>query len=153
MNGKRRLGIIAVTLVLFSCAQTDDAAEEATTDSVALSTAPAAGDPNGTWNMRSVPDAGSDTTSTVYQIQVTNGNWSLLFPNRDPVEGRVVVDADSFIVDAGPYRSVRRQGQTVTTHAVYRINGDQITGHTTARYQNAGADSVLQLTTTGTRVR
>jgi hypothetical protein len=153
MNGKRRLGIIAVAILLTSCAPADDAAEEQPADSAAMPAPVAAADPNGTWDMRSVPVSGTDTMPTIYQIKVENGNWTLMFPNRDPIVGTVVADADSFIVDAGPYKSVRREGMTVSTHSVYRINGDQMTGTATARYQGAGADSVLQLTTTGTRVR
>lgn len=152
MNGKRRLGLVVVAVLFSSCAPADDAADQPPADSMAA-TAPAAGDPNGTWDVRSVPASGSDTTSTIYQIQVANGTWTLLLPNREPMTARVVADADSFIVDAGPFQSVRREGMTVSTHAVYRINGDQMTGTTTARYQTAGADSVLELATTGTRVR
>lgn len=151
MNGKRRLGLVVVAILLSSCARADDTADQPA-DTLA-GTPAAAGDPNGTWNMRAQPVSGSDTTSTIFQMQVANGQWTLLLPNRDPIPGTVVADADSFIVDAGPYQSVRRQGQTVTTHAVYRITGDQLTGTTVARYQGAGADSVLHLNVTGTRVR
>ena len=154
MDGKRRLGFILLAFLLpVGCTPADDAAEEQPADTVAMSPAPAAGDPNGTWDMRSTPVSTTDTTPTIYQLQVANGTWTLLFPNREPVVGRVVADGDSFVVDAGPYQSVRREGVTVSTHAVYRISGDQMTGNVVARYQGAGADSVLNLTTTGTRVR
>lgn len=153
MKGKRRLGLILLAFLLPACAPADDAAEEQAADTTTMSAAPAAGDPNGTWDMRSTPTSGTDTTATVYQLQVANGTWTLLFPNREPIVGRVVADGDSFVVDAGPYQSVRRAGMTVSTHSVYRVNGDQISGTAVARYQGAGADSVLHLTTTGTRVR
>ena len=153
MIGKRRLGIFVVAFLFTGCAQTDDAAEEQPADSMAMAPAAAiAGDPNGTWDMRSVPVSG-DTTPTIFQLQVANGVWTLMLPGRDPITGTVVADADSFVVDAGPYKSVRREGMTVSTHSVYRISGDQMTGNTVARYQNAGADSVLNLNSTGTRVK
>ena len=116
-------------------------------------TAPTAGDPNGTWDMRAVPIGTADTTPTNFQLQVANGTWTLMLPNREPIVAQVVTDADSFVVDAGPYQSVRRQGVTVSTHSVYRVNGDQMSGTTVARYQNAGPDSVLSLNASGTRVR
>jgi hypothetical protein len=153
MNGKRRFGLVVAVMLISSCAQADDADDELPADSAAVMPGAAAGDPNGTWDMRSTPVSGNDTTSTIYQIQVANGTWTLRFPNRDPIVATVLADADSFVVDAGPYRSVRREGTTVSTHSVYRITGDQLTGTSTARYQGAGADSVLHLRTTGTRVR
>ena len=152
MNGRRRVGLVFVALLFASCAPADDAAEEQPADTAAM-TAPAAVDANGTWDMRSVPVSGPDTTPTIFQVQVANGNWTLLLPNRDPIPATVVMDGDSIIVDAGPYESVRRAGTTVTTHSVYRVMGDQMTGNTIARYQTSGADSVLQLRSSGTRVR
>ena len=155
MIGKRSLGVAVAVLLMMSCAQTDDAAEEQPADTATMSTeAPAAapaGDPNGTWDMRSVPVGGTDTVPTIYKLQVANGVWTLLFPNREPIVGKVVADADSFIVDAGPYKSVRREGKTVSTHSVYRINGDQMTGTVVATYE--GNPEPLHLTSTGTRVQ
>jgi hypothetical protein len=115
-------------------------------------TAPAA-DVNGTWDMRAVPTSGSDTTSTLYQVQAADGNWTLMLPGRDPMTVQAVTDGDSIMVNNGPYESVRRAGVMVTTSSVFRVSGDQMTGNTVARYQGAGADSVLHLTVTGTRVR
>ena len=153
MSGKRRLGLVVAALLAAGCTPADDTAEELPVDTAAAATMPAAADANGTWDMRAVPVSGSDTTATIFQLQVTNGTWTLMLPNREPIVAQVVADADSFVVDAGPYQSVRRQGVTVSTHSVYRVSGDQMTGSTVARYQNAGADSVLELRTTGTRVR
>jgi hypothetical protein len=153
MNGKRMLGLIVAAFLVSSCTPADDTAEELPVDTAAAATAPAAADADGMWDMRAVPVSGSDTTPTIFQLQVAGGVWTLMLPNREPIVAQVVADADSFMVDAGPYQSVRRQGVTVSTHSVYRVSGDQMTGSTVARYQNAGADSVLQLRTTGTRVR
>ena len=152
MSGKRRLGLVVAAFLAAGCTPADDTAEELPVDTAAAATAPAAADANGTWDMRAVPVSG-DTTPTLFQLQVADGVWTLMLPNREPLVAQVVADADSFIVDAGPYQSVRRQGVTVSTHSVYRVSGDQMAGSTVARYQNAGADSVLELRMTGTRVR
>lgn len=152
MSGKRRLGLVVAAFLAAGCTPADDTTEELPVDTAAAATAPAAADANGTWDMRAVPVSG-DTTPTLFQLQVADGVWTLMLPNREPLVAQVVADADSFMVDAGPYQSVRREGVMVSTHSVYRVSGDQMAGSTVARYQNAGADSVLELRTTGTRVR
>jgi hypothetical protein len=100
--------------------------------------------------MRSVPVSG-DTTATVYQSVVTADGWTMMLPDRDPIEGVATTSGDSIIVDAGPYESVRRDGLMVTTHAVYRLEGDRLVGTVVAHYETSDADSVLTLTTEGTR--
>src|SRR5688500_1228824 len=104
MIGRRNLAVAVATLLMISCAQTDDAAEEQPADTATMSAeaAPAAvaGDPSGTWDMRSVPASGTDTTATTYQLKVENGTWTLRFPNREPVVGRVTQNGDSFVMDA-----------------------------------------------------
>ena len=152
MTCKRRFGLTVLALLLSSCAVADDAADEQPADTAAATSASAV-DATGTWNMRAVPTSGSDTTSTIFQIEVANGVWTLKLPNREPIVANVTADADSFIVEAGPYESVRRAGVTVSTRSVYRINGDQVTGNTVATYQEGATTSELPLTVTGTRVR
>jgi hypothetical protein len=156
MIGKRNLAVAVATLLMISCAKTDDAAEEQPADTATMGAeatpAAVAGDPTGTWDMRSVPASGTDTTATTYQLKVDNGTWTLQFPNREPIAARVTADGDSFVMDAGPYSSVRRSGKMVSTHGVFRVSGDQMTGETTATYQGAPNDT-LHLTTTGTRVK
>jgi hypothetical protein len=49
------------------------------------------------------------------------------------------------------FPSQRRKGVKVQTEVVSRLQGGKIVGMTTARYKNAGADSVLQLRTEGTK--
>ena len=151
MTGRSRAGFVfAAALLLASCAPADDAAEEQPADSAAMP-APAA-DASGTWDMRAVPETG-DTTPVNFQLQVAGGTYTLLLPNRDPITARVTTEGDSILVDAGPYESVIRPGTQVSTHSVYRINGDQMDGYTIATYQTGGADSVLRLRSSGTRVK
>ena len=144
---------LGVALFLVDCES--EPAEEPTelpADTVAAMPTASLADFAGTWDMRSVPVSG-DTTPTVYQSVVTADGWTLMLPDRDPIEGVVTVSGDSVIVEAGPYESVRREGLMVTTRAVYRLAGDgRLTGTVDAHYVTAESDSVLTLTAEGTRV-
>lgn len=106
----------------------------------------------GTWTVRNEPQSGADTTATIFQLEVTADEWTLHFPGREPIVARTTVAGDSVVADAGPFESVRRAGVMVTTHSVYRLDGDRLVGTTVARYTDAGADSVLVLVAEGTRV-
>jgi hypothetical protein len=128
-----------------------DAGEETATDEMAGGGLTLA-DLAGTWNMRSVPESGPDTTANEYQAQVAaDGRWTLLFPDRDPVQGMGTSSGDSIIVEAGPFESVRRAGVMVRTRTGFRLEGDRLVGTTVARYETSGADSVLTLRSEGTR--
>jgi hypothetical protein len=105
----------------------------------------------GTWDMRSVPVSGGDTTATIYQIQVAADGMTLMLAERDPLVGAVTTSGDSIVADFGPYESVRRAGLMVTTHTVYRLAGDRLTGTVVAHYATSEADSVLVLNSEGTR--
>jgi len=107
----------------------------------------------GKWNMKAVPMSG-DTTSTTYVLTATanTSGWTITFPGRAPIPlKQVSVDGDSIMLSAGPFESVRRKGVQVTTYSVARLQGGQLNGSTTAHYKTNRADSVLALTTTGTR--
>ncbi|HUP00802.1 MAG TPA: hypothetical protein VM737_04685 [Gemmatimonadota bacterium] len=151
-NTTRLCLVIAGGLFLSGCES--EPAEEATleipADTIAATISLA--DVAGTWDMRSVPVSG-DTTATVYQVIATADSWTMMFADRDPVVGVAMVSGDSVIVDAGPYESVRRDGLMVTTHAVYWLEGDRLTGKAIARYATTEADSVLHLTTEGIRAQ
>jgi hypothetical protein len=109
----------------------------------------------GTWQMTATPESGSDTSPTQYTLTATSDTtgWMMTFPGRsEPVPLRVVaLQGDSIVVEAGPYSSVRRRNAQVTTRTVFRKDGDRIMGMTRARYAGAGADSVVNLRTEGTR--
>ncbi|HEY6089000.1 MAG TPA: hypothetical protein VD771_04340 [Gemmatimonadaceae bacterium] len=153
---------IAVCLcaaALAGCAKKENAAVD--TSSIAASstvtTAPAAlnlADVAGKWNMRAVPTTG-DTSATTYVLTATSNEsgWTITFPGRAAMPVKVVAAGDSIIVDAGPYPSVRRKGVQVTTHSVERLQGGSMVGTTTAHYNVKTADSVLTLTTSGTRAK
>lgn len=139
-------------LLLLGCESepSEDPMDELPADTVAAAPTISLADIAGTWNMRAVPESG-DTTATISQAQITADTWTLFLQDRDPIEGVVTTSGDSIIVDAGPYESVRRAGLMVTTHGVYRLEGDRLMGTTVAHYVTSDADSVLRLTVEGTR--
>jgi hypothetical protein len=144
--------VFAGGLLLLGCESepSEEPTEELPADTVAAASTISLADIAGTWDVRSVPEAG-DTTATISQLQVTADTWTLLLADRDPVEGVVTTSGDSIVVDAGPFESVRREGLMVTTHSVYRLEGDRLVGTVVAHYETSDADSVLVLQSEGTR--
>jgi hypothetical protein len=152
---------IAVCLcaaVLAGCAKKDNAAVDTSTMAAVstVTTAPAPvnlADVAGKWNVRAVPASGTDTTPTnsVINATSTTSGWTITFAGRPPVPMKVTVDGDSIMTEAGPYQSVRRKGTQVTTSGVMRVEGGNLVGRTTAHFKVKTPDSVLVLTTTGTR--
>jgi hypothetical protein len=162
-----RIAICCCTAVLAGCAKKESASADSTsavasstssTTSTSTTTAPAPvnlADVAGKWNMRSVPMSG-DTSATTYVLTATanTSGWSMKFTGRaTPVPVTVTVDGDSIMLAAGPYSSVRRKGVQVTTYGVSRVQNGSMVGSTTAHYKVKSADSVLVLSTTGTRAQ
>jgi hypothetical protein len=105
----------------------------------------------GTWKFRSVPQSGTDTTATEFTLTGAGDKWTQTYTTGLKVPMHVAVSGDSVITDASSHASVRRKGMQVTTHGVFRKEGDKLVGTTTAHYKTKGADSVLVLHTEGTR--
>jgi hypothetical protein len=159
-----RIAICCSAAVLAGCAKKENAATDTGTtamdsSSMSVTSAPATAainlaDVAGRWDMRSVPTTG-DTTPTTFVLTATGttSGWTIKFPGRAPVAERVTVAGDSLILEAGPYSSVRRKGVQVTTNGVLRLQGGSLVGSNTAHYKTKSADSVLTLTTTGTRAK
>jgi hypothetical protein len=148
--------------VLAGCAKKDEAAVDtssmmasSTTTTTTAPTPVNLADVAGKWNMRAVPTSGTDTSATTYVLTATanTSGWNIKFPGRAAIPVTVATDADSIMIDAGPYASVRRKGVQVTTHTVTRVQGGTLVGATTAHYNVKTADSVLTLTNTGTRAQ
>jgi hypothetical protein len=159
---------LVCAIVLVSCSKSDSGgrtdsttATGATKTSTAVSSNGAAAtatplslaDLAGTWHMRSTPEGGADTSSTEYTLTAagTSSGWKVTFAKGPTVPVRVSTAGDSLVADIGPYASVRRKGMQVTTHGVYRKDGDKLVGRVTAHYATKGADSVLVLRSEGTR--
>jgi hypothetical protein len=66
---------------------------------------------------------------------------------------QVSTSGDSIMISAAPYASVRRKGLQVSTAGVLRLQNGDLVGSNTAHYKTKTADSVLVLTTSGTRQR
>ena len=154
-----RIVAIGCIALLVACARTE---EEPATDTAGgaadVAAAPAAislADVAGRWDVTSTPESGTDTSATRYTLTATPEmtGWTITFPNRaQPVPLRIIaVEGDSIVTEAGPFESVRRKGVQVSTRNVFRKQGDRLTGSTRARYQTAGADTVLILRTDGSR--
>ena len=147
---KRLMPLFAAVLLL-NCAEetTEDAIDEApdTTAVEGISLA----DLEGTWNMSTTSTDPADTFVNQYQIVVDGDGWTLNFPDRDPVAATVVIDGDNIITDSEPFESVRHPGTMVTTHTVFRLEGERLVGDVTATWQTAAGDSAGQLRTEGTR--
>jgi hypothetical protein len=162
LHRNAHLAVCCCAALLAACAKKENAAGDTVG---AMDTSTASGttataqpinlaDVAGKWNVRSVPTTG-DTTPTTYVLTATNNTsgWTITFPRRTPIPMRVRTDADSIIAEAGPFESVRRKGVQVNTNGVMRLQDGNLVGTTTAHYIVKTADSVLTLTTTGTRVK
>jgi hypothetical protein len=160
----RRSTIVLIPLcyavaAVAACAKSETPAADTTTPPAAVAPPappPAAltlGDVAGKWNMRAVPDSGSDTTATNYVLTAApdSAGWTIQYSNGLKVAVHPMVSGDSIVVHAGPYASVRRKGMQVTTDGAFRRQGDKLVGKTTAHYKTARADSVLHLRVEGTK--
>jgi hypothetical protein len=159
-----RIAICCCAAVLAGCAKKDQAAVDTTSamasSTISTTTTPVApapinlADVAGKWDMRSVPTTG-DTTATTFVLNATGttSGWTITFPGRKAVPEKVTVDGDSIMMSAGPYLSVRRKGVQVVTNGVFRLQNGSIVGSNTAHYKVKTADSVLTLSTTGTRAK
>ena len=167
LHRSTRVAICCCAAVLAGCAKKDETVTDSTamtssstTTTMAASTTPPAApaainlaDVAGKWDMRSVPTTGTDTSATTYVLTATSttSGWTITFPKRKPIDAKVSTDADSIMIDAGPFSSARRKNVMVTVHTVERLNNGMLNGTTTAHYAVKTADSVLVLTSTGTR--
>ena len=158
-----RIALCCCAAVLAGCAKKENAAIDtssamasstASTTTTSTSGAVNLADVAGKWNMKAVPMSG-DTIPTTYVLTATNNTsgWTITFPGRPPIPVKVSTDADSIMLQAGPFESVRRKGVQVTTFSVARLQSGVINGSTTAHYKTSRADSVLVLTTSGKRAQ
>src|SRR3989442_14661694 len=104
----------------------------------------------GTWDVKSVMGPKDSVVVTSVLTATADGKgWTIKLANRDPIPVRVVaVGGDSVVMEAGPYESILRPGQMVTTHTVGHYKGDAMTGTIQARYASG---DVLRGKTTATR--
>jgi len=90
----------------------------------------------GRWEGRSMVGP-KDSVIVTYTITATADakGWTIAFPGHAPVPMRILtVGGDSIVAGAGPYASVVRPGQMVTTRTVYHFAGETATGTFEAHY-------------------
>ena len=172
----RAVALLGITAFLASCtvsdsktgtdttATTTSTASTTTTTATTSTATPPGGaatsplsfaDLAGTWQMRSVPESGADTSATqsTMTARADSTGWKSVYKNGATLPLHVVVSGDSLIIDTAPHMSVRGRGLMTTTHSVYRREGDRLVGRSVAHYATKSADSVLTLRVEGTRQR
>ncbi|OLC77325.1 MAG: hypothetical protein AUH78_04670 [Gemmatimonadetes bacterium 13_1_40CM_4_69_8] len=104
----------------------------------------------GTWDVKSM--AGPKDSVVVPSVVTATADgkgWTMKLANREPIPVRVVaVGGDSVVTEAGPFESVLRPGQMVTTHTVAHYKGDTMSGTIEARYASG---DIIRLKTAATR--
>ena len=161
--------VCSSSLLIAGCAKRDqtrtDSAAGAASTPAAATPAPAPtpaptpttlslADVAGKWQIRSVPEAGADTTTRTYVLTATadTTGWMITYPSGLKVPVHVAVSGDSVIGKTGSYASQRRKGVKVMTESSIRLQGGKLVGTTIAHYAKAGPDSVLRLHIEGTKM-
>ena len=149
----RRILILCAVL-LAGCAKSEPPVTESSQESVPAAIALA--DVAGTWE-GTVTRAGNDTVLTTIQTTAPadGGAWTMTVANAtDPswsttaTATHVAADGDSIVADFGPFASVLRKGDQVTTHGVYRLEDGKLVGDITATYPASGAVVMLHSVST-----
>ena len=89
----------------------------------------------GSWEGKSMVGP-KDSVIVTYVITATaDGKWTMTLPGREPIPTRIVTTGgDSVVTESGPYASVVRPGQMVTTRTTSHYKGDTMTGTFEAHY-------------------
>ena len=156
-----RFALCLTALTLVACAKSEQAKDTSAAAGAVAPTPPAPapvvaialGDVAGKWTIVSTPLDGKDTTVTSYVLVATGDStsWTRTNPGAKPVAVHVRTDGDSLIMHTGPFPSMRRKGQQVTSDAVLRLQGGKLVGTSTAHYKTTGPDSVMHLRLEGTK--
>lgn len=162
MNALSRVAMACCTpLLIVGCAKKEASPDSAAAAATAAPPPPPApapfsmADAAGKWQVRAVPESGTDTTPTNYVLTATadTSGWMITFPSGVKVPLKVTASGgDSLLVRTGTFSSQRRKGVKVTTEGYLRMQNGKLVGTTTAHYAGAGADSVLRLRTEGTKM-
>lgn len=78
---------------------------------------------------------GPITTHFVIKATADTAGWTITYPGREPIPMHARTDADSVIMDAGPYPSTRIKGAQVTVRSVAHLQDGKIVGTTVAHYK------------------
>jgi len=90
----------------------------------------------GTWDGKSMVGPKDRVVASFVVTATADGKgWTMKFPNRDAIALRVLSSGgDSVVTEAGPYQSILRPGQMVTTRISGHYKGDTMTGTFEAHY-------------------
>ena len=154
----------SVALFVAGCAKSDQASKDSAAGAAAVPAAAPApapaptpaillADVAGKWQVRTVPESGTDTSATNYVLTATadTTGWLMTFPSGLKVPLHVTVSGDSVLVKTGTFASQRRKGVKVMTEGAVRIQGGKLVGTSIAHYTQSGPDSVLRLHVEGTK--
>lgn len=153
------LAILCGSALIVACSGGDKVEGDSALEASAAAVTPPASTPTvslsqvaGKWNLRAVPETGTDTTPTNVVLNATadTTGWTMVMGTQT-VPLRVRIAGDTIMTESAEYESTRRRGVKVTTRGSMRLVGDSIVGTTIARYGVAGPDSVLRLRTVGKR--
>jgi hypothetical protein len=160
MYRRTRVALAAVAaLTVAACAKKEqppaaDTAAAAAAPAPAPAPAPAVtlADFAGRWNLVTKPESGPDTTVTrAVMVATADTSWVMETPTNLKVKHHVTFSGDSVMLKSEPYASMRRKGKQVWTESVFHLQNGKLVGPTIAHYAKSGADSVLRLTTEGTK--
>ena len=159
MHHVARLAVLGSTILLVAACAKKEAPPADTTAAMTPPAAPAPAalslaDLAGKWQMGNVPTTGTDTSPTNYVLTATadTTGWMIEFPSGVKVPLSVMAAGDSVVTTSAPFASQRRKNVKVKTVSTFRMQDGKLVGMTTAHYDTKGADSVLQLRGSGTRV-
>ena len=144
--------ILALALIT-ACAPREDAAPDTAATGVSLA------DFAGTWDGTVTPPGSDSVVANIEMLATsTPDGWSFTVVNAaNPAmsstsPARVVaLEGDSLILEAGPFESILRAGQQVSTRSVYRLQGGTMVGVVRATYAATG--DTIMLSSEATRRR
>ncbi len=150
----RKTMLLLSVLAVAACTRADDD-DTMMADSPATAAVPAPlsyADFAGRWSIQLLGDM-SDSVIATYELNATadGSNWTLTPSDGTPISVRTAIDADSILIDAGPYK-MKSAGPDMTTHAVGRLEGGMLVGTFTAQHAVTTADSVTRGRLRGTRM-
>jgi hypothetical protein len=151
----RRIALAAGLVLLAACAKKEEPAPPPPPPAAPPAPAPInMSAVAGMWTFN-VMGATSDSVLTTYTLTATadTAGWVMTLPNRKPMTLKVTVSGDSIMTESPEYESVLRKGTKVHTNSVFHMSGDAMTGTTAAHYTIKGADSVVMLRSTGTKMK
>ena len=149
-----RRTLILCAVLFLGCAKSEPPASQ--TPEPAAATISLA-DVAGTWD-GTVMAVGNDSALAVVELTAAAdpAGWSMKVANAKTPTAMttvpatsVVADGDSVIVEAGPFQSVLRPGQQVSTHTVYRLQDGKLVGTLLATYPASG--EIVELRTMATK--